>query len=70
MSFFGSKSQPVKVGDQYIKSGYPHDVWEVSRVWEASDGVLHARLVNIKNPSESKAISISVLEDINFFIAI
>ena len=70
MPFFSQKNQTIQIGDRFMKTGSPSDIWEVSKVWDTPDGVKHARLVSIRLPNETKAISVKVLDDINFFIPI
>lgn len=61
----------VEIGHRFTKAGDQFGkVWEVSRVWTASDGILHAELKGIEHQSETMTVSASTLTDRQFFVPV
>ncbi|WP_085373672.1 hypothetical protein [Magnetospirillum sp. ME-1] len=69
MGLFKRKLPAIQPGCRFVKAGDPPSkAWVVTRVWETVDGIPHARLENCIQQSESRLVSISVLNDPEFFI--
>ncbi len=55
----------VQVGQRYFQTlafvSYD-EVWRVTSVWSDGERIPHARLVNVRNTSESKTLSCATLD--------
>ena len=68
MAIFGRKAPAIQIGDRFMKVGsHGANVYEVSRLWTATDGLPHAHLTNIAKHGETRIISVSALTDPQFF---
>ncbi len=61
----------IRIGDRFTKAGDRFGkVWEVSRIWIAVDGLLHARLTGQNGQGETQIISVVTLSNSDFFSAV
>ena len=51
----------VRIGQQYQKKGAAFMVWEVSRIYEDLDGISHALLIKIDDPTNRKTLAVDEL---------
>ena len=60
------KRNDVQVGKQYVKVHsvrHPPPVWEVNSIYSDDVGVVYVGLMNLTNPQDKKALSVSTLLD-------
>ncbi len=65
-----AQQQFVRKGQQYAETSRfftAPRVWEVESIYQTATGIPHARLVNVRDPHETKTISCRVLADDNFY---
>ncbi len=65
-----ARKQFVREGQQYAETSRfftDSQVWEVESIYQTAAGIPHARLVNVRDPLETKTISCRVLADDNFY---
>ncbi len=56
----------VQVGQRYFQDfvhGSHNQIWEVASIYSEGEWIPHARLVNVSNPSETKTLSCTALDD-------
>ena len=51
----------VRIGQHYQKRGAAFMVWEVFRIYEDLDGISHALLVRVNDPTNRKTIAVEEL---------
>ncbi len=55
----------VQVGQRYFRTLAPisyNEVWRVTSIWSDGERIPHARLVNVRDASETKTLSCSALD--------
>ena len=69
MALFAHKAPPVSIGDRFTKAGdRVGKVWQVAKLWTTVDEIPHARLTTVEGSSETLAVSVNALTDLQFFV--
>jgi hypothetical protein len=48
-------------GQRFFTRDMPHVMWEVTKIYEGTDGVAYVQLRNVDDPSRLKTVSVSAL---------
>ena len=51
----------VSPGQRFFTRDMPNAMWEVTKVYDGTDGVPYAQLRNVDDPSRLKTVSVSAL---------
>jgi hypothetical protein len=60
-------SQPVAIGQRYASADQPMLVWEVQKVFTATDGMEYVMLNEVGDRTRRKTVSCSAVQDSRLF---
>ncbi|MBL8837514.1 MAG: hypothetical protein JNL66_14775 [Alphaproteobacteria bacterium] len=51
----------LSAGQRFFARDMPRAIWEITKVYEGTDGVPYVQLRNVEDPSRLKTVSVSAL---------